>query len=156
MAKKDAMEVAPDGSLVKFEDLIKLVAGKDNIEVEMIIVGSNAGYWAPEAGAGIHGILVNRFEVDTQYGMVGLYTVQVGDRIPCTYSTKDGELFTAKPGDLVSVLERAMLKQLAGHIGKEVVIQCLGKSETTDGNTLWNYQGSVVKNRTAGGIQSRL
>ena len=154
MAKKDAMTEVLPGELVPFSDLIKQIAGRDDIEVEMIIVGANAGYWAPEKGAWIHGTLVNRFEVATKYGPVGLYTVRVANSVNA--QTRDGEVFQTKPGDLISVLERAMLKHLAAHVGKEIVVRCEGESETHDGQTLWNYTGAVVNKRSPGGTQARV
>lgn len=118
--------------------------GVDAADVEVIAAGS-LPFWPAFAGAILVGTVQNRREVKTQFktdlnpeGIVGVYTVRVEQR-PCLAGTLDGEVFEMAPGDVISLLERSVMKELRGRIGQKVGILCLGKKQGKQ-FSYWDYK----------------
>lgn len=153
---KEAQKLAtltPREQLKALEDIM----GVDSADVEVIAAGK-LPFWPAYAGAVIKGTIQNRREVSTQFktplnptGVVGLYTFRVEDK-PCMGATLDGEVFEVQPGDSITVLERAVMKELRTRIGQTVAILCVGKEK---GRTFsyWDYK-IVGQKRDAAQIQA--
>lgn len=119
--------------------------GIDAADVEVVAAGS-LPFWPAFAGAIVCGTIQGYREVSTKFktpanpnGNVGIYTLRV-ERLPCLGGTLDGEVFDVQPGDLVTVLERTVIKELRTRIGQKVAILCMGKKSGRNGFDYWDYK----------------
>ncbi len=124
--------------------------GIDAQDVEVIAAGK-LPFWPAFAGAMCIGTIQSRREVPTSFGSVGVYTVKL-EKKDCLAATLDGEVFELPPGDLITVLERAVLKELQTRIGQTVGILCTGKVKGSE-YSYWDYKILGVK-RSAEQIQA--
>jgi hypothetical protein len=116
--------------------LQNLIGGNAS-DVEVISAGK-LPFWPAFEGAELIGTVKGRREVPTQYGPATLYTVALEG--PTVAANQDGEPFAAKAGDLITVLERTVLKGLEDCVGKRVAIMCLGKvTSGSSGNEYYDY-----------------
>jgi hypothetical protein len=119
-------------------DIIRTLRKNVDVERYTAEVTGAVPYWMAEQGAAIAARIVNRFEVKTEYGMCGLYTVEL--QSPATAVKQDGEVVQLKEGDQMVVLERFLLKKFSEHVGHDVIVVCEGQRMTKKGNKLWGYQ----------------
>ena len=131
--------------------------GIDSADIEVIAAGS-LPFWPAFAGAVLVGTIQGRREVKTQFktplnpdGLVGVYTLRVENRT-CLAGTLDGEIFELHPGDAITVLERAVMKELRTRIGQKVGILCVGKKEGKQ-FSYWDYK-ILGQRRSAEEIQA--
>ncbi len=138
--------------LVPFADLIKSLTKGQDVTAEIIIAGGDGVYWPPQKGSVCHGVIQNRYEIDSRYGKAAFYNVTLATE--CDAANRDGELFVAKPGESIMVLERAILRHLREYVGQEVVIQCQGKTQTKAGQDLYMFEAAVIKDRKPAGTSA--
>lgn len=131
--------------------------GIDVADVEVIAAGS-LPFWPAYAGAMLIGTIQNRRDVKTQWktpnnpdGLVGVYTVRIENR-PCLAGTLDGEIFELNPGELITLLERSVMKELRTRVGQKIGVLCLGKKEGRIFN-YWDYK-IIGQQRNAAQIQA--
>jgi hypothetical protein len=107
-------------------------------------------YWQPEKGYVLHGKLLQRYEIKTRFRdkedkplPCALYTVLIFT--PASVIDPDtGECVVGEQGTHCVLLERAVLKNMADLINREVVIFCKGKKPNRAGNPQWEF---IVKAR---------
>jgi hypothetical protein len=158
-AMLDLTQMAQRTALLKSDEqmeALELAMGIDKAEIETIAAGS-LPFWPAFPGAMIIGTVQSSRQVPTRFktpnnpkGLVTLYTVAVEKS--CLAGTLDGEIYETEPGDLISVLERAVLKELATRIGQKVGILCVGKKEGKE-FSYWDYK-IVGKRRSPQEIQA--
>jgi hypothetical protein len=125
-----------------FLDIVRTVKGEgvDLTRYQAVVTG-RVPYWGAEKGAVLAGRIINRFEIQTEFGTCGLYTIELN--APAHGVTPDGEIRTMQAGEQMVVLERFLLKDFAKFIGQNVICVCAGKRETKAGNSVWDYQWAV-------------
>lgn len=139
MTSKDQLKALEESMGVGAEDVEVIVAGK-------------LPFWPAFAGTILVGTVQARREVTTEFGVAGIYTVKVENQ-NCMAATLDGEVFELTPGDLITVLERQVLKELQARMGQKVGILCAGKIKGGKFGQYWDYKILGVK-RTAEQVQA--
>ncbi len=118
-----------------------------------VIVSGSVPYWnpSPKGGEVLAGELLRRQEITANVNgkpmQAFLYMIKI--MAPCRANaiTPDGEPIVAEAGEIVSVIERTILRELREHVGKEVAIFCDGKGTNKAGQPLWRFRvaGKPVK-----------
>lgn len=142
---QNAKRVEAMSTSEQFKALQELIGGDSMADLEVIVAGK-LPFWPALAGAMLVGTLENVNDIDTKFGSVGVYTVSVDK--PCLAGNADGELFELRPGELITVLERTVMKALRTHVGQKVGIVCTGKAHSKNGFDYYDYR-IVGKRRTA-------
>lgn len=127
--------------------------GLNDADMEVVAAGK-IPFWPAYAGALLmgtvqsYGTRTTRFETeDNPTGAVGVFIVRVeGESV--LGGNSDGEVFEVKPGEMITVLERTVMKSLGAEKaqGKKIGILCLGK-ERGEKFDYWDYQ--VMASRPA-------
>jgi len=124
----------------KLKSLANLLGIPAN-QVEVLSAGK-VPFWPAQDGATCVGTIQNYRIVPTVFGDVGLYMVRLDK--PCVGGSKgaDGSptLEELKEGDLVTVIERDVMKNLgqSDAVGRNVGIMCLGQVQGSE-FLYWDY-----------------
>jgi hypothetical protein len=119
-------------------------------EIEAIATG-RLPFWPAIAGQIAVGTIVGQREVPTRFGIARLYTMTLSK--PALAQTLDGEIFELPIGENISILERAVLKELTMREGQKLAIVNAGKKLGSSGFSYWDYKIVGVQ-RTSAQIQA--
>lgn len=127
-----------------------------------VIAGGKLPFWPAIAGAVLAGTITGRRDIPTRFktrenpqGLVGVYTIQlkrpaVGAMMTVADSkgTMALEYMDLPAGQAVTVIERAMLKELSSRLNQDIAILCVGQVPGRNGFSYWDYRIIGIK-RTA-------
>lgn len=141
------------GDDIDLLDVVRAIKGDSSREIEIISAGKTAYWPGNQPRMVVAGRLQSMREVPTRLVIkekqvkATLYTMLLTQ--PCygmvpTKTTADGEVIDAHievipPGQIVTVLERAMLRDLRFRLGQEVFIGCKGKQRSGNGFSYYEY-----------------
>jgi hypothetical protein len=135
-----------------------VTAGKIDAEQFLTSVGENAAdytftpeapahYWVPAPNTVIVGTVEGTFVFEkTKTGKpMTSYVIRLA--VPAVgHNNETDEDEELEPGDLLSVADRAAMKDLANNIGKKVVIICDGKIQLKNSDkTFWKCRVGIAK-----------
>lgn len=124
----------------------------DPSQIEVIVSGK-LPFWPAIPGALLTGVIQGRRVIPTRYktpqnpdGLVGMYTVKltkpgIGGMVQSeSGKTPTVVMLDLDSGNSLTVLERAMLKEMENRVGQTVSILCVGKTMGQNGFEYWDYR----------------